>query len=585
MADIAPGLDELAVAVAAPSVLLTDPAGPMHADGVQGWYVDDVRLLRRLEAHVSPAGSATVRLRPRARARRPHHHDRGHRRAAPPRSTSGLAVAADLAPVAVVRQQQETADLPPRIGADGLVLVRRGHAAAPWSATPPPASYDGLSWQLTVGPDAPARVELRFTAHGSPQFAAGGTPPWRTDVPVPAGDPRWSRLVEQGLADLAGLLLRDGRRRVRGGRGAVVPHDVRPRRALDGAPDDAPRHRARPVHAARARPAPGRPRRPGHRGAARQDPARGPLGHRAPGRHGAAARLLRHGRRHPAVRVHAGRRVAAGADRDEVAALLPAVRRCLALGDGAVPGVRLAAVRRLLGPRAGQPGVEGQRRRGPVRRRRPGRGADRALRGAGLRLRGGGPGRRAAGGLRRAAGRRAGGVGGLAAPPLPGGVLGRHPRGRARGDRAGRRGRPAGAVASNMGHLLGTGLLDAAQARRVATVLAGPTMSSGYGLRTLALDSPAYDRLSYHCGSVWPHDTAIVVRGLVAEGFRAEAAAAGAGARRGVRDVRRPAARALLRRRAGARRARPGGVPLGLPAAGVGRGRPAGLPGRAAGHA
>ena len=85
-------------------------------------------------------------------------------------------------------------------------------------------------------------------------------------------------------------------------------------------------------------------------------------------------------------------------------------------------------------------------------------------------------------------------------------------------------GRPADAVASNMGHLLGTGLLDAAQARRVATVLAGPTMSSGYGLRTLALDSPAYDRLSYHCGSVWPHDTAIVVRGLVAEGFRAEAA-------------------------------------------------------------
>jgi glycogen debranching enzyme len=49
-------------------------------------------------------------------------------------------------------------------------------------------------------------------------------------------------------------------------------------------------------------------------------------------------------------------------------------------------------------------------------------------------------------------------------------------------------------------------------------------MSSGYGLRTLALDSPAYDRLSYHCGSVWPHDTAIVVRGMVADGFRAEAA-------------------------------------------------------------
>ena len=58
MADIAPGLDELDVAVAAPAVLLSDPAGPVRPDGVQGWYVDDVRLLRRTFP-VGPTGSAS----------------------------------------------------------------------------------------------------------------------------------------------------------------------------------------------------------------------------------------------------------------------------------------------------------------------------------------------------------------------------------------------------------------------------------------------------------------------------------------------------------------------------------------------
>lgn len=74
------------------------------------------------------------------------------------------------------------------------------------------------------------------------------------------------------------------------------------------------------------------------------------------------------------------------------------------------------------------------------------------------------------------------------------------------------------AVASNMGHLLGTGLLDREEAALVARRLAGPDMDSGFGLRTLTARSPRFGPLSYHGGSVWPHDTAIAMLGLAKEG-------------------------------------------------------------------
>jgi glycogen debranching enzyme len=51
-----------------------------------------------------------------------------------------------------------------------------------------------------------------------------------------------------------------------------------------------------------------------------------------------------------------------------------------------------------------------------------------------------------------------------------------------------------------------------------------PALSSGYGLRTMSTDSAGYWPLSYHGGSVWAHDTAIVIRGLTAAGRDAEAA-------------------------------------------------------------
>jgi glycogen debranching enzyme len=78
-------------------------------------------------------------------------------------------------------------------------------------------------------------------------------------------------------------------------------------------------------------------------------------------------------------------------------------------------------------------------------------------------------------------------------------------------------------VTSNIGHLLGTGILDQEQAELVARRLISAELSSGFGLRTMSTDSTGYWPLSYHGGSVWAHDTAIAIGGLAREGFREEA--------------------------------------------------------------
>ena len=79
-----------------------------------------------------------------------------------------------------------------------------------------------------------------------------------------------------------------------------------------------------------------------------------------------------------------------------------------------------------------------------------------------------------------------------------------------------RHGRPADTVTSNLGHLLGTGLLDPEETAAVVRRLAGSDLDSGFGLRTMSAREAGYNPLSYHCGSVWPHDTAIAIAGLAA---------------------------------------------------------------------
>ena len=86
-----------------------------------------------------------------------------------------------------------------------------------------------------------------------------------------------------------------------------------------------------------------------------------------------------------------------------------------------------------------------------------------------------------------------------------------------------RDGTPVDGPASNMGHLLTSSLLDAEQCSAVATRLVAPDLASGWGLRTMSAHNVGFNPLSYHGGSVWPHDTAIAVWGLANRGHAAAA--------------------------------------------------------------
>ena len=73
---------------------------------------------------------------------------------------------------------------------------------------------------------------------------------------------------------------------------------------------------------------------------------------------------------------------------------------------------------------------------------------------------------------------------------------------------------PLPTVTSNAGHLLWSRVPSYRQADRMGKVLLGRKMFCGWGLRTLSSAHPAFNPMSYHNGSVWPHDNALVVMGL-----------------------------------------------------------------------
>lgn len=83
--------------------------------------------------------------------------------------------------------------------------------------------------------------------------------------------------------------------------------------------------------------------------------------------------------------------------------------------------------------------------------------------------------------------------------------------------------RPVDGWSSNIGHLLGTGLVDADESRLIVERLLRPEMFSGYGIRTLSTTNGGYWPLGYHVGTVWTHDTALCIDGLLREGFVDEA--------------------------------------------------------------
>jgi glycogen debranching enzyme len=82
--------------------------------------------------------------------------------------------------------------------------------------------------------------------------------------------------------------------------------------------------------------------------------------------------------------------------------------------------------------------------------------------------------------------------------------------------------KPCRVVASNAGHALLTGIADPTRARRVAQTLLGAASFSGWGVRTAGVSAARYNPMSYHNGSVWPHDNAVIALGLARYGLKTE---------------------------------------------------------------
>jgi glycogen debranching enzyme len=79
--------------------------------------------------------------------------------------------------------------------------------------------------------------------------------------------------------------------------------------------------------------------------------------------------------------------------------------------------------------------------------------------------------------------------------------------------------RPCRIRSSNPGHCLFAGIVSPDRARRVAETLLGDDSFGGWGVRTVASGQARYNPMSYHNGSVWPHDNALVAAGLGRYGF------------------------------------------------------------------
>lgn len=82
--------------------------------------------------------------------------------------------------------------------------------------------------------------------------------------------------------------------------------------------------------------------------------------------------------------------------------------------------------------------------------------------------------------------------------------------------------KPLRVLSSDPGHLLWTGIVPQDVAPILVETLLCDALWSGWGLRTLGSNEVAYNPVSYHNGSVWPHDTALFAMGLARYGFRRE---------------------------------------------------------------
>jgi glycogen debranching enzyme len=80
--------------------------------------------------------------------------------------------------------------------------------------------------------------------------------------------------------------------------------------------------------------------------------------------------------------------------------------------------------------------------------------------------------------------------------------------------------KPCKVRSSNAGHCLFSGIASRPRAARVARIVTGNTFFSGWGIRTIAATEARYNPMSYHNGSIWPHDNALIAAGLARYGFQ-----------------------------------------------------------------
>ena len=232
---LTPLLNDLAVSVAAPAILLSDPDGQVRLGGVRGWFVDDVRLLDELTVSVLGSDLELVGSDVSGADRQSYtyvarrlggwlHNPQvtlDRRRTLTPAGlveeievasrgpedvalTLYVDLVSDLAPMARCAR----ATTPRASRGTARPTVSPGVATTPasgWPSTRPRrTSSEGrrVTWTATVAPGGSFTVRLTFEADGTPALGPGGPAPWGA-VAVEAPDTRLPRLVRQSVADLA----------------------------------------------------------------------------------------------------------------------------------------------------------------------------------------------------------------------------------------------------------------------------------------------------------------------------------------------------------------------------------------------
>ncbi|QYN35244.1 hypothetical protein K1T35_44135 [Pseudonocardia sp. DSM 110487] len=559
-------LDHLLTVLAAPAELLSDPDGQVRSEGAQGFYVGDTRYCNRLEigvdgvdlrfaaAGLDGAGRAwfegelpgvQVRRERRIADRTAVEEITLHNSASAPVDLRLVLLArSDMSATPVVKSGAPLTEVPPTVHGSEI-RWSRGDVAASLTSAPPPGEIgtDGpdavLTWPLCLAPGERwmLHITLAPSQAGPEDFRPAAPLEWRLDENAAGGER--ASLVRRSLADLEGLLLAD-------------PIDPADRFAAAGSPWFCTLFGRDSLWTARMM----LPLSTELAGgtlrvlARRQGQVSNPRGEEEPGKiiHEFRPNGLQAGGLdlppsyygtvdatplwccllHDAWR--------AGLPEAEVAALLPHLEAALGWIKRTAGDYGFLSYRRTSGSGLANQGWKDS----------PGavRWADGTIAAQPLAL-------CEVQGYAYAAAR--GGAALLAAFDRPGAdewaqwadrlaalfratywiddLDGRYPAIALDGH-----GRAVTGPASNMAHLLTTGILDADEAQLVADRLARPDLDGGRGLRTLSSTNGGYDPLTYHRGSVWPHDTAIAVLGLAGIGRHGIARSLGEGLVAAARD-------------------------------------------------